>query len=224
MEDVLEVQERYLGSGRSAAQNTTSPSVAAARSTPGIPVTVPSSTEDEVISDTDLAVLENYDLLQDYDFLKKFDLADVQAKVPRQQSELMFKNDLERIVSMRWAKSFVYRLKESADRLFEPDDLGGICAGAGPLKSLKPAERPSLRGGTKSAERKISTFSTTTSPEAGAAPTTAGIENRRKTSGKTFEETARVSRATNTRTAKVSGRSITGRIFRPNAKANRSAV
>lgn len=81
MEDVLEVQERYLGSGRSAAQNRTSPSNAAAQSTPGIPATtVPLSTEDEVISDTDLAVLENYDLLQDYDFLKKFDLADVQSK------------------------------------------------------------------------------------------------------------------------------------------------
>ena len=80
MEDVLEVQERYLGSGRSAAQNRSSPCKAAAQSTPGIPATVPLSTEDEVISDTDLAVLENYDLLQDYDFLKKFDLADVQSK------------------------------------------------------------------------------------------------------------------------------------------------
>jgi predicted anti-sigma-YlaC factor YlaD len=81
MEDVLEVQERYLGSGTSTAQTETRPSIGAAQSKPSVHVrTDPSSTEDEVISDTDLAVLENYDLLRDYDFLKKFDLADLQSE------------------------------------------------------------------------------------------------------------------------------------------------
>jgi hypothetical protein len=77
LEDVLEVQDRYLGSSESLrtsdspSQATTS-SQQAARSK--------ASDQEEEIPEGDLAVLKNYDLLQNYDFLKNFDLADLEVE------------------------------------------------------------------------------------------------------------------------------------------------
>lgn len=85
MEDVLKVQERYLGSPEtSTAETRTGSSIEPVQPTPGMDAgTDALSTEEEVIPEADLAVLENYDLLQDYDFLKKFDIADLQSKGPQ---------------------------------------------------------------------------------------------------------------------------------------------
>ena len=85
IEDVLKLQERYLGSSEtSTAETRTDSSLEPIRPTPGLHAgTDASSTEEEVIPEADLAILENYDLLQDYDFLKKFDIADLHSKGPQ---------------------------------------------------------------------------------------------------------------------------------------------
>jgi hypothetical protein len=85
MEDVLKVQERYLGSSEtSTAETRTGSSIEPIQPTPGVHAgTDASPTEEEVIPEADLAILENYDLLQDYDFLKKFDIADLQSQGPQ---------------------------------------------------------------------------------------------------------------------------------------------
>jgi hypothetical protein len=74
MGDVFKIQEQYLGNV------TTKPStpIAQAPANGSTPASEPLL--EETIPETDLQVLENYDLLQDYDFLKSFDLADVQAE------------------------------------------------------------------------------------------------------------------------------------------------
>jgi len=77
LEDVLEVQNRYLGSSTrlripdSASRTATSIRQAPASNT---------SAQEEEIPEGDLAVLKNYDLLQNYDFLKNFDLADLEIE------------------------------------------------------------------------------------------------------------------------------------------------
>ena len=78
MKDILELQERYLGKSEGTVTKTEEgSSVRAAQSLPGGHVrTKTSPEEEESIPDADLAVLENYELLQDYDFLKNFDIAD----------------------------------------------------------------------------------------------------------------------------------------------------
>jgi hypothetical protein len=84
MEDVLKVQERYLGSSETSTAETRTGSIEPIQPTPGLNAgTDAPSTEEEVIPEADLAILENYDLLQDYDFLKKFDIADPQTKGPQ---------------------------------------------------------------------------------------------------------------------------------------------
>jgi hypothetical protein len=83
MHDVVEVQERYLGSS-----DASSPvSVSAGPAVTSVPRiasreegTAAPSTAEESIPQGDLSVLEDYELLQDYDFLKKFDLADPQPE------------------------------------------------------------------------------------------------------------------------------------------------
>jgi len=77
LEEVLEVQDRYLGSSGglrildSASRATTSiqPAPASER-----------AVQEEEIPEGDLAVLKNFDLLQNYDFLKNFDLADLEVE------------------------------------------------------------------------------------------------------------------------------------------------
>ncbi len=79
MEEVLKVQEKYLGNGgKSTGQTVLAPLITERPS----PTTNPDadlesvSNEEEAIPEQDLAVVENYELLQNYDFLKKFDFAD----------------------------------------------------------------------------------------------------------------------------------------------------
>jgi putative zinc finger protein len=83
MHDVVEVQERYLGSSDASSPVSVSagPAVTSVpRSASGEAGTAAPSTAEESIPQGDLSVLENYELLQDYDFLKKFDLADPQPQ------------------------------------------------------------------------------------------------------------------------------------------------
>ena len=82
MDEVLKVQEKYLGSGRkSTGQTVPAPLIGERPPTakPGTDLESVSNGE-EAIPEEDLAVVENYELLQNYDFLKKFDFADQQAE------------------------------------------------------------------------------------------------------------------------------------------------
>jgi len=85
MEDVLQVQERYLGSsGAPSAESRPGQAVELVEPTSRPHVTPDfSPAEEEAIPDADLAVLENYELLKDYDFLKNFDIADLRSKRPQ---------------------------------------------------------------------------------------------------------------------------------------------
>jgi hypothetical protein len=83
LEDVLELQEKYLGK-LEPSTGQTDHSVSAGqeplpRTHPDGEVENPSA-QDQAIPDEDRAVIENFDLLEDYDFLRKFDFADMQMK------------------------------------------------------------------------------------------------------------------------------------------------
>ena len=82
MKDVLEVQERYLGSSKAPVGETGErPPLRSAEPTPSTQGRIDAaSAEDEPIPEADLAVLENYELLQDYDFLKNFDIVDLRSQ------------------------------------------------------------------------------------------------------------------------------------------------
>ncbi|HVN78082.1 MAG TPA: zf-HC2 domain-containing protein [Terriglobia bacterium] len=81
LEDVIRVQEKYLGSGsgtevpREASPHTAQHPVSPPEATTG---QSPAGAE-QVIPDQDRAVIENFDLLENYETLKNLDLADSQA-------------------------------------------------------------------------------------------------------------------------------------------------
>ena len=82
MEDVLKLQDDSLGKKETLEMPRKTETVIHEK-TPGLLVPAPevggtaSGSEEELIPEEDLPVVENLDLLQDYEFLKKFDLADV---------------------------------------------------------------------------------------------------------------------------------------------------
>ncbi|PYV44640.1 MAG: hypothetical protein DMG06_05640 [Acidobacteria bacterium] len=81
MEEVLKVQEKYLGYGEKSSAQTIPSLVMEPSLTPDAGTDLESTSNDEeAIPEGDLAVVENYELLQNYDFLRKFDFADQQAR------------------------------------------------------------------------------------------------------------------------------------------------
>jgi hypothetical protein len=82
MRDVLDVQERYLGSTEVQPGETGKlpPAGTGERSSGSQAKNGVSEVREEAIPEGDLAVLENYELLQDYDFLKNFDIVDIRDK------------------------------------------------------------------------------------------------------------------------------------------------
>jgi len=81
IQDVIAVQERYLGGSGTSPTAPTSPGTGSLDGTPsGHARVAASSMAEESIPEADLAVMENYELLQDYEFLKRFDLADLPSK------------------------------------------------------------------------------------------------------------------------------------------------
>jgi Putative zinc-finger len=85
MEDALKVQDDFLGK-KDALEMPQKAETAIHKKAPGLLAPAPevqgtaSESEEELIPESDLPVVENLDLLQDYEFLKKFDLADVSVE------------------------------------------------------------------------------------------------------------------------------------------------
>jgi len=85
LEDVLELQERYIGKMGPSTGHMDHSRPSRPEPLPGMGTekeTENPLTQEQTIPDEDRAVIENLDLLEDYDLLKNFGFADAQTKPP----------------------------------------------------------------------------------------------------------------------------------------------
>jgi hypothetical protein len=85
LEDVLELHEKYIGKMEPSTSQTGHSMPVRQEPLPWINPERKAENppaQEQAIPDEDKAVIKNLDLLEDYDFLRKFDLVDVQTKFP----------------------------------------------------------------------------------------------------------------------------------------------
>jgi hypothetical protein len=85
LEDVLELQEKYIGKMEPSTGQTDHSKATRQEPLPRFERDREGQNplaQDQEIPDEDRAVIKNLDLLEDYDFLRKFDFADLQTKSP----------------------------------------------------------------------------------------------------------------------------------------------